>query len=42
MRYHLTREEREQLKSLGLQNYFNTNWPKLDPHYSGLGRWKKN
>ncbi len=41
-RYRLTRKEREQLKFLGLQNYFNTAWPKLDPHHRGPGRWKKN
>ena len=41
-RYRLTREEKEQLKFLGLQNYFNTAWPKPDPHRRGPGRWKKN
>ncbi len=41
MRYRLTREEKEQLKFLGLQNLFNTSWPKPDPHRRGPGRWKK-
>ncbi len=41
-RYRLTREEKEQLKFLGLQNFFNTTWPKPDPHHRGPGRWKKN
>ncbi len=40
-RYRLTREEKEQLKSLGLQNFFNTSWPKLDRPHNALGRWKK-
>ncbi len=40
-RYCLTREEKEQLKSLGLQNFFNTNWPKPDRPHNALGRWKK-
>ncbi len=40
-RYRLTREEREQLKFLGLQNLSNTSWPKPDPHRRGPGRWKK-
>jgi hypothetical protein len=40
-RYRLTHEEREQLKFLGLQNLFNTSWPKPDLHHSGLDRWKK-
>ncbi len=31
VRYRLTREERERLKFLGLENYFNTSWPKPDP-----------
>jgi hypothetical protein len=30
-RYRLTREETQQLKSLGLQNFFNTSWPKPSP-----------
>ncbi len=41
MRYCLTWEEREQLKSLGLQNLLNTSWTKPDPCCSGPGRWKK-
>jgi hypothetical protein len=41
-RYRLTREEKEQLKFLGLQNFFNTAWPKPDPLRRGPGRWKKN
>jgi hypothetical protein len=40
-RYRLTREEKEQLKFLGLQNFFNTAWPKPDPPRTGPGRWKK-
>ncbi len=40
-RYRLTREEKEQLKFLGLQNFFNTAWPKPDPPRRGPGRWKK-
>ncbi len=40
-RYRLTREEKEQLKFLGLQNFFNTAWPKPDPCHRGPGRWKK-
>jgi hypothetical protein len=40
-RYRLTREEKEQLKFLGLQNFFNTAWPKPDPLRRGPGRWKK-
>jgi hypothetical protein len=40
-RYRLTQEEREQLKSLGLQRLFNTSWPRPDPPHSALGRWKK-
>jgi hypothetical protein len=40
-RYRLTHEEREQLKFLGLQNLFNTSWPKVDLHHRGLIRWKK-
>ncbi len=40
-RYKLAREEKEQLKFLGLQNLFNTNWPKPDPHHKGPGRCKK-
>jgi hypothetical protein len=42
VRYRLTREEREQLKFLGLANYFNTKWPKPDPRRSVLGRCEKN
>jgi hypothetical protein len=42
VRYRLTCEEKEQLKFLGLQNFFNTAWPKLDPRRRGPGRWKKN
>jgi hypothetical protein len=33
--------ERERLKFLGLKNYFNTSWPKPDPHRSVLGRCKR-
>jgi hypothetical protein len=40
-RYRLTREEKEQLKFLGLQNFFNTAWPKPDPRRRGSVRWKK-
>jgi hypothetical protein len=42
MRFRLTREKREHLKSLGLQKYVITSWPKPDPHHSILGRWIKN
>jgi hypothetical protein len=41
-RYRLTREEKEQLKFLGLQNLFNTSWPKPDLPRKELGIWKKN
>jgi hypothetical protein len=41
-RYCLTREEKEQLKFLGLQNLFNTSWPKPGLPRKELGRWKKN
>jgi hypothetical protein len=41
VRYRLAREEREQLKFLGLANYFNTRWPKPDPRRSVLGRCKR-
>jgi hypothetical protein len=41
VRYRLTREERERLKFLGLENYFNTSWPKPDPRRSVLGRCKR-
>ncbi len=41
VRYHLTREEREQLKFLGLENLFNMSWPKPDPRHSVLGRCKR-
>ncbi len=40
-RYRLTHKEKEQLKFLGLQNFFNTAWPKPDPRRRGPGRWKK-
>ncbi len=40
-RYRLTREEREQLKFLGLQNFFNTAWPKPNPRRRGPSRWKR-
>ncbi len=41
VRYRLAREEKEQLKFLGLKNFFNTSWPKPDPHRSVLGRCKR-
>jgi hypothetical protein len=41
MRYCLTRLDKEQLKSLGLQNLFRMAWLKPDPPHSGPGRWKK-
>jgi hypothetical protein len=40
-RYLLTREEREQLKFLGLQNLFKTSWLKPSLRHRELGRWKK-
>jgi hypothetical protein len=41
MRYRLAREEKEQLKFLGLKNLFNTNWPRRDLHSKGPCRCKK-
>jgi hypothetical protein len=40
-RYRLTRDEKEQLKFLGLKNLFNTSWPTSGLHHSGLDRCKK-
>jgi hypothetical protein len=40
-KYRLAREEKEQLKFLGLQNLFNTSWLKPDLHPKELGRSKK-
>jgi hypothetical protein len=40
-RYRLTRLEKGHLKSLGLQNLFNTTWPKRDPCHSRPCRWKR-
>ncbi len=40
-RYRLTREEKEQLKFLGLKNLFNTNWPTSGLPHKGLGRCKR-
>jgi hypothetical protein len=40
-RYRLTREEKEQLKFLGLKNLFNTSWPMSEPHHSGPGKCKR-
>ncbi len=41
MIYRLTREEKEQVKFLGLQNLFNTSRPRRDLHRKEPGRWKK-
>jgi hypothetical protein len=41
VRYRLAREEREHLKFLGLENFFNTSWPKPDPCRSVLGRCQR-
>ncbi len=40
-RYRLTREEKEQLKFLGLKNLFNMSWLTQDPHRKGPGRCKR-
>ncbi len=40
-RYRLMREEKEQLKFLGLKNLFNTSWPTPYPHRKGPGRCKR-
>jgi hypothetical protein len=40
-RYRLMRDEKEQLKFLGLENLFNTSWSTSGVHHSGLGKCKK-
>jgi hypothetical protein len=40
-RFRLTREEKEQLKFLGLKNLFNTSWPTSTPHRSRPGKCKR-
>ncbi len=40
-RYRLTKEEKEQLKFLGLKNLFNTNWATSGLPHKGLNRCKK-
>jgi len=40
-RYRLTREEKEQLKFLGLKNLINMSWPTSGLHHSGLGKCQR-